>query len=357
MKKERLKKLCEYIGLEKMPDSWVNCYDNSIKYFADNSVNKNTIKEALEFYFLDNNTDYNNKIFECVDLINSDRNLSEIFFLIYYILFIDSDENYKDIWNIKYNENIFKSHGSSFIPIIVLLNAFNIHKENMNRCNFDLEQINYHKNIIKHVCIDDVFNRHLKGIRFSQMLCGSYFINIRIIQVGRLQYELSRFDEKYQIYRNSKNNDIKLKTESNDDILICKPEDYCIKIHIPTGDKLLIDNVKNSIESSKKYILKYFKDKIKQDYIYCCKSWLLSRQLINILNKDSNILKFQKLFYSLAQIEDKSDFINFIFNESNCSDYTKLPENTYLQRKIKEKLLQNTKLYIGFGVLKYDREF
>ena len=50
----------------------------------------------------------------------------------------------------------------------------------------------------------------LENIRISQMIWAGYFINTKLIEVGRLQYE--------------------------------KNENY-IKIHIPSGDKLEIKKV------------------------------------------------------------------------------------------------------------------
>lgn len=96
------------------------------------------------------------------------------------------------------------------------------------------------------------------------MLWAVYFIRVRIIEIGRLQYEYES-------------------TEKNISI---------IKIHIPKGKKLDLIEVKDSIKESQNKIKQiYGLDKIK----YICNSWLLSNQIYNIVEKNSNILGMEKI--------------------------------------------------------------
>lgn len=46
--------------------------------------------------------------------------------------------------------------------------------------------------------------------------------------------------------------------------------------------------------------------------------------------------------------------MNFVYGINKCSDYKKLSEETILQKKIKEQLLNGEKFYLGLGVLKQD---
>ncbi len=73
-----------------------------------------------------------------------------------------------------------------------------------------------------------------------------------------------------------------------------------IKIHIPSGDKLEIEKVFNSIKESKLEIEKYFDLK---DPEYHCDSWLLSNQINDIIDSNSNIAKF----YNLFEVQDGPD--------------------------------------------------
>ena len=164
--------------------------------------------------------------------------------------------------------------------------------------------------------INDIKIRKYKGIRISQMVWGTYFINVKLIEIGRLQYE---------------------KCENN------------IKIHIPAIGKLDIDKVIESLKKSRLSIEKYFNIK---NYNYYCDSWLLSKQIHGIVNENSNIYKFYELF----KIEDGEscveDILNFVYQLLEIDDYKKLQENTTLQKSIKEYLLKGNDIKIGKGILK-----
>ena len=105
--------------------------------------------------------------------------------------------------------------------------------ENINNYSLDDNQIQIHKKRVKACFCNDIEQRGYRGIRISQMLWGSYFVNIRLLEVGILQFE------------NAGNG--------------------IIKIHIPAQTKLFIEEVKNSIFNSKEVIEKYFKLKIKAE--------------------------------------------------------------------------------------------
>ena len=97
-----------------------------------------------------------------------------------------------------------------------------IMKNNMNKYGFDIKQVEIHKNRVKECFENDLIYRKHNGVRISQMLWAVYFIKVRIIEIGRLQYE----------YEYTKNN-----------VSI-------IKIHIPKGKKLNLMEVKDSIKKA-----------------------------------------------------------------------------------------------------------
>ena len=170
---------------------------------------------------------------------------------------------------------------------------------------------------VKETLTNDIKLRKYKGIRISQMLWGSYFINIKLIEIGRLQYE-----------RENENG---------------------IKIHIPAGSKLGIDQVSKSLKISKFYIEKYFNLK---NYNYYCNSWLLSKEIHNIVDKASNIYEFYELFDVESGESCIDDIINFVYQLSEVGDYKELPEKTSLQKNIKQCLIKGKDIKIGKGILK-----
>ena len=185
--------------------------------------------------------------------------------------------------------------------------------------NIDQHQITIHKKRVKECFENDIIYRKYKGVRISQMLWAVYFIRIRIIEIGSLQFE----------YKNN----------------------LIIKIHIPKKTNLSITEVKNSIKKSKDEIRKIYKI---NEFNYVCDSWLLSNQIQEIITKNTNIYQFHDLFDVKNGKDCVLDILNFVFEMEKCDDYSLLPTNTTLQKKVKEQLLLNKKFYLGIGVLKPD---
>lgn len=232
-------------------------------------------------------------------------------------------ENALNFYEIDNQAYINKCH--SYITNILLLLGYNTHLNNMKKYRLDEEQCKMHKKRVKDCLINDIFERKYDGIRISQMLWGVYFVNVKLLEVGRLQYECCKCNP------------------------MTKKEELCIKIHIPSGKKLDIKEVKNSLNKSNELIDKYFRlDNPK----YYCESWLLSNQVRYMLDDNSNISKFHDLFDIIEGEGCIDDILNFVYNIKECYNYTNLEENTSLQRKIKEFLLEGKKIYLGIGTLR-----
>lgn len=282
-------------------------------------IEKDNIKKALTFYNI-NIDDYKNKCYECLDDINRNNELKAKINNVLKLLYSNESEQLELLWNKNDLSEFLEEQYNKFIHNIILLSGYRIHEENMSKYNFDTYQVLAHKNRVKECLINDIYNRKLEGIRLSQTLWGVYFINIRLIEVGRLQYE----------YCNNK-------------------KGKYIKIHIPKGDKLLYNGVIKSIKDSKKEIKKYFE---LENCDYYCESWLLSKEITKLLDNNSNILKFQKLFDITEGKNAIKDILNFVFDLQQIDSYYKLPENTSLQSRIKGLLVDGKEIYIGIGKLK-----
>lgn len=158
--------------------------------------------------------------------------------------------------------------------------------------NYSNIQKEMYRRRVTEALTNDIYVRELESIRISQMIWAAYFINTKLIEVGRLQYE--------------------------------KCENH-IKIHIPSGEKLEIEKVFNSIKESKLEIEKYFDMRNAE---YRCDSWLLSNQINDIIDSNSNIAKFYNLFEVQDGPDAKKDILNFVFNMQECDDYNNLLEDT-----------------------------
>lgn len=277
----------------------------------------NIVYEALD-YFNIIGEEYKENCFLAIEKL--DNNTLDNINNLYHSLYIKKDNI--DIYRNKSIEELF-GIDIPFITNIMLLLGYNTYKDNIK--NFDKEQININKKRIYEILTFDIYIRKYKSMRVSQLLWGVRLINLKIIEVGRLQYELVNI--------NPINQNI----------------GEFIKIHIPGNKKLEIDSVIKSINDSKYYIKKYFNINVTD---YYCSSWLLSPEVKKIVNNNSNIAKFQDLFNITKLIDGKKDILKFVFNIEECDDYNNLNENTSLQKELKKMLLDNKEIKVGIGTLK-----
>ena len=278
-------------------------------------MNKDVIDEALSFYEIDEEK-YKQECYRCLKHIKSSDKILKKYYQIYEILYLDKTNRITELWKIKSINELFIEKVHPYITNLLLLNGYKIHKQNIEKLKFDDEEIRIHKLRVREALINDIEIRNYNGIRVSQMVWGTYFINVKLIEIGRLQYE---------------------KCENN------------IKIHIPAIGKLDIDKVMESLKKSRLYIEKYFNIK---NFNYYCDSWLLSKQIHSIVNKNSNIYKFYELFKTEDGESCMEDILNFVYQLLEIDDYKKLQENTTLQKSIKEYLLKGNDIKIGKGILK-----
>lgn len=292
-------------------------------------ISKQDIINALALY---NITDeqYITKCFECLDSILKDTTLVEKFNKLYELLYFSGLDRaeIKKMWSAKNLQDLFGIECHPFITNLLLLSGYSLHVQNMDCYNLDNVQKDIHIKRVYESLTRDIYEKQLPGIRISQMLWGAYFVNIKIIQVGRLQYEQCNYNPLDETIN-----------------------EKCVKIHIPKGDKLDIQEVKESLKNSKYYIKKYFN---LDNPNYYCISWLLSKELHKIVSEASNIYKFYNLFDITSSSSGKSDILNFVFGSRDITEYTNLPEDTSLQKKLKEMLISNKGINLGIGKVKQD---
>ena len=116
-----------------------------------------------------------------------------------------------------------------------------------------------------------------------------------------------------------------------------------INIHIPQGAPLLWEDCEKSIEMARDYW--------GNDKTFVCHSWLLYPGLDEVIHKDSNIGKFRSHFEVIKTDYNEREAEWRVFGKvlKNISDY---PEETSLQKKIKQYLLSGKTLGNGWAILK-----
>ena len=282
------------------------------------------IIEALHFYGI-KDEEYKKRCLEVVYDINNNEVLKNKVEELFYKLYDKNKEGLSKLWKMKKVSELF-GDCNLFITSVMILLGYDIHRKNMSKYNLSDEQKSIHIKRVKNALLDDIYIRGYESVRISQMLWASYFINLSIIEVGGFQYEL--------VSENP----------------ITKEKEMCIKMHVPKGASLNEEDVRSSIRKSTYEIERYFNVK---DINYYIESWLLSPEVLALLDDNSNILKFSKLFSIKSMGECTRDILDFVFNDVYIKDYNLLVCKTSLQVKLKSLLINKKEIHIGIGKLKH----
>lgn len=127
-----------------------------------------------------------------------------------------------------------------------------------------------------------------------------------------------------------------------------------ISIHIPSDANLSSEKVNESFNSAFKFFEEFYPEY--SDVNYRCRSWLLSSDLLNLLPEDANIIKFRSLFEIIDESYGQTGFIKWIY-KTEYENYEELPEDTTLQRNLKQYLLNGGSISTALGFLKKDLIF
>lgn len=179
-------------------------------------------------------------------------------------------------------------------------------------------------------------------IYFDTMKCYTRFIDETYIITGRLY-----FDRYWWTTRQAGCHLFRIETLEYEMKQI--DNNIIIGIHIPSDADFSPSAVEKSLSSAKSFFSKHY-SKL-SDCEYRCHSWLLDSQLKDMLNKNSNIIKFQNRFEIFDKGEIGTEFTEWLYN-TKSTDYSTLPENTSLQKNIKKHLLLGGVIRNSYGRLK-----
>ncbi|MDD6728682.1 MAG: acyltransferase domain-containing protein [Eubacteriales bacterium] len=157
-------------------------------------------------------------------------------------------------------------------------------------------------------------------------------IRCELFRIGRLQFQLYKCNNPTLKYSRL-------------------PFDYgenLIYVHIPQGEKLLLDDCIKSLIDAKAFFEKYFPS-YSFNYFFC-ESWLLFGGNKNFMRADSNIIKFSQLFDVAYSLDIDAQAIERIFGKRHLIK-SKYPENTTLQSSAKKYIMTGGKLGIGVGTI------
>lgn len=116
-----------------------------------------------------------------------------------------------------------------------------------------------------------------------------------------------------------------------------------ISLHIP-ADAVLAEG---NIEIVRGFLAKYYPEY--EDAKIFCDSWLLAPALQKLLPESSSILQFQKQFRVLRVDEESVGCLDWVYGSHDWK-YEDLPENTTLQKNMKQYLLSGGKIGWALGI-------
>lgn len=121
-----------------------------------------------------------------------------------------------------------------------------------------------------------------------------------------------------------------------------------ISIHIPSDANIASSNLRKSYLEARDFFSDYYPEFANVDMI--CGSWLLAPALRTILPGSSKIIQFQNSFQLTSQEEDSLGFLDWVYGRRDIP-FENLPEETSLQRKLKNHLKNGGKVEWANGTL------
>lgn len=161
-------------------------------------------------------------------------------------------------------------------------------------------------------------------------------LSFKLFRIGRLQFA----------FYGAEQDDIELGLQKNEPV---------IDVHIPRGQNLQEDEVKNSFQQANAFFKQYFPEY--QYRFYACHSWMFDEAIVPFLKPDSNILKFSKLFTPVSgDVMDSA--LYFVFGKGVSRQNLKNYEaKSSLAKQLKEYALSGGVLKNVFAVRRIDEEF
>lgn len=121
-------------------------------------------------------------------------------------------------------------------------------------------------------------------------------------------------------------------------------------VHIPRGadltDEKITESFKLALEKTRKHYPEISAKAV------CCSSWMLDPSLEEILGEKSKITGFIRHFVKYPVKSAETNIFGFVFPKIFDS-YATLPENTSLQRKLKERYIRGEYIHAFSGIVPY----
>lgn len=278
------------------------------------------LREALAFYTIED-TAYLAALIDSQQQINRFPAYIAAFQAAADRLFTPISAQQSALWHLRSLEELFGCVMPPLSADLLLLSGYLTHSQNFVHFNVDPAQQQTHRFRVRQQL---GMGWPRKALTITNVLWGSEFSNLRLVELGRLQYEFHNGDRKSAF--------------------------SCVNIHIPPEGRLEPAAVRDSLTAAGPYIRQIYG--IDPDE-FRCKTWLLSNQIRDLYRPDSNLAAFRKMFGTITDGTDCTDeVIGYLFHCPVGTALAELPAETSLQRAVKQRLLQGSRIQIGEGILR-----
>ena len=136
-----------------------------------------------------------------------------------------------------------------------------------------------------------------------------------------------------------------------------KPGDDALSVHIPRLGSFDPEVIESAMTKCREFLKKNFPDFCPTAYF--CESWLLAPELHDFLKPDSNILDFNKRFFKYpSEAYCGKDVFTYIYQMPvpetlDGYDFSVLPENSSLQKKVKDHYMSGKTVHEVNGLYPY----
>ena len=182
-----------------------------------------------------------------------------------------------------------------------------------------------------------------KGFYREQFEWIDSILEMKVIKLGRLQFELLDIGEQDNSTKNTLKN-------IKDFILV--------NVHIREDDGKEEKFNEEACEKSYNMAWKYYMDRgnIFSRIVFICDSWLINPNLTKLLSEESNIIRFQKRYniISIKIDEEKPQIIERVFGNSNMKSED-FPERTALQIRLKTAWEKGERFPMAKGYFVFER--
>lgn len=125
--------------------------------------------------------------------------------------------------------------------------------------------------------------------------------------------------------------------------------DSVVSVHIPHKTDLSPASVDDSFKQARAFLKTYFPQYNYKAFI--CTSWLMDPQLGYLLKENSNIAAFNKRFNKVTDLSFGEGVLKFVFFTDSSAELNKLPENTSLQKILKNHYVNGRVIYEFIGYI------